>query len=148
MRHSGMSIQVLVLGWNLCFSSTFTVWPYAPFGPRKTLVSNCIDCLQLHKRPINQTSLLSRQDHDGVRLNWKQFRRTKKRGTKCKYFFKIKSNKMHQWRGGFQHILNFMDIHISILLWIKPLHLQTSGDKINLKNTKKLQNNNIMKNCE
>ncbi len=41
-----------------------------------------------------------------------------------------------------------MDIHIFVLLWVKALHLQTIGDKINLKNIENLQNNDIMKSCE
>ncbi len=40
-------------------------------------------------------------------------------------------------KGGFQHKLRFMDIHICALLCVKVLHLHTSGDKINLRNTKK-----------
>ncbi len=41
-----------------------------------------------------------------------------------------------------------MDIHISHLLWVKALHLQINGDKINLKNIYFLQNINILKSCE
>jgi hypothetical protein len=54
-------------------------------------------------------------------------------------------DRMYRCKGGFHRILKFMDIHISNWLWIKALYLSTSGQKINLNNTKKLQNNNIMK---
>ncbi len=113
----------------------------------ETIVSSCINCLQLHRRPKSQASLLNRQGHNRVWLNWEQFTRIKKRRTKFKYFFKIKIDWMYQWSNGFRHILRFMDIHIFILLWVKVLHLQTSGDKINLKNTENLYNYNIMKSC-
>ncbi len=54
-------------------------------------ISSCIYYLQLHRKPKNQGSLMSRQDHDGIMLNWKQFMRTNKRRTRCKYFFKRKN---------------------------------------------------------
>jgi hypothetical protein len=54
------------------------------------LVYSCIDCLELHKRHIRQASLLSRQGHDGVTLNWKQFMKINNNKTRCKYSFKRK----------------------------------------------------------
>jgi hypothetical protein len=54
------------------------------------LVSNCIDYLQLHRRPRSQANFMHRQDHDGVRLNWKQLMIINKRETRCKYSFKRK----------------------------------------------------------
>ncbi len=35
------------------------------------LVSNYINCLQLHRRPRSQANFLSKQGHDGVKLHWK-----------------------------------------------------------------------------
>jgi hypothetical protein len=90
----------------------------------------------LHKRPKGQAHLLSKQCHGWVRLPLKQFTRINKAGRRCNYISKEKLDSKYLCRGGLWHQLRFMDIHFYICLWVKGLHIQKSGDKINLRNIK------------
>jgi hypothetical protein len=58
------------------------------------LVSSCIDCFQLRKRPKSQANFLSRQGHDEVKLHWKQSTRIEKEEQK-------KLDSKYLCRGGF-----------------------------------------------
>jgi hypothetical protein len=83
-----------------------------------------------------QAHLMSRQCHGWVRLLLKKITRINKARKRCNFISKEKLDSKYLCRGGLRHQLWLRDIHIYTWLWIKGSHIQKSGDKINLRNTK------------
>jgi hypothetical protein len=67
---------------------------------------------------------------------WSNSQKINKVGKMCNYISKEKMDSKYLCKSGLWHQLRFMDIHFYICLWIKGLHIQKSGNKINLKNIK------------